>query len=260
MNTTLDFDEQTARQVEAVYRTPDVIAQRDAIRKMLAPRPREHVLDIGSGPGFLAMEIAKDVGPEGIVHGVDISESMIAIARRREPATESAPLQFQLADARTLPFPDASFDAAVSTQVFEYIDDVPAALAEAHRVLTPGGRLLLLDTDWDSIVWHSREPQRMRRVLAAWDAHAADPHLPRTLPGLIRDAGFTLTDTTVMPLFNRRYDPDTYSAGVTPIIAAFVAGQNGITADQAASWAQELTELGDRYFFSLNRYVFLATT
>ena len=63
---------------------------------------------------------------------------------------------------------------------------------DSHRVLDFGGRLLLLDTDWDSIVWHSRAPQRMRRVLAAWDAHAADPHLPRTLPGLIRDAGFTL--------------------------------------------------------------------
>ena len=260
MNTTLDFDEQTARHVEAVYRTPDVITQRNAIRKTLAPRAGERVLDIGSGPGFLATEIATDVGPEGIVHGVDISQSMITIARRRKPAAQSAPLQFQLAEARTLPFPDASFDAAVSTQVFEYIDDVPAALAETHRVLAPRGRLLLLDTDWDSIVWHSRAPQRMRRVLAAWDAHAAHPHLPRTLPGLIRDAGFTLTGTTVMPLFNGRYDPDTYSAGVIPIIAAFVTGRDGITADQATSWAQELTELDDRYFFSLNRYVFLATT
>jgi hypothetical protein len=97
-------------------------------------------------------------------------------------------------------------------------------------------------------------------VLAAWDAHVTHPHLPRTLPGLIRDAGFTLTDTTVMPLLNGRYDPNTYSAGAIPIIAAFVTGRDGITADQATSWAQELTELDDRYFFSLNRDVFLATT
>lgn len=259
MSTTSDFDEQTARQVETVHCTPDAVAQRAAIRRALALWPAARVLDIGCGPGFLANEMAEDVGPGGSVDGIDVSESMIAIARRRQPAAGSAPLRLQLGEARALPFADARFEVVVSTQVFEYIEDVAAAVAEARRVLRLGGRLLLLDTDWDSVVWYSRAPGRMRRVLAAWDAHAADPHLPRTLAGHLREAGFTLDDAWVLPVLNRAYNPNTYSAGLIALVEAFVAGRDGVTVEDAAAWAQELRELGDRYFFSLNRYVFVAT-
>ena len=236
----LHFDEETARQVERVYLTPDVVEQRRLTREALAVQAGERVLDIGSGPGLLAAELA-DEGAD--VLGVDPSESMLAMARRRGTA------RFEPGDALSLPVADASFDAAVTTQVLEYVEDVAGALREAHRALRPGGRLLVLDTDWDSIVWHTADLVRMRRVLAAWDRHLADPYLPRRLPGLLRVAGFTLTHTAALPILNHPYDPDTYSAGIIPVIAEFV--------DDAA-WADELTSLGEDYFFSLNRYLFVA--
>jgi arsenite methyltransferase len=249
----LEFDEATARQVEAVYTTPDVIEQRRAFRAALALQPGEHVLDIGAGPGLLAAEMAEEVGAGGRVIGVDPSESMLAMAQRRETSAE-----FVAGDALALPFGDASFDVAVSTQVYEYVADMASALAEARRVLKPGGRLLILDTDWDSIVWHARDPDRMRRVLGAWNEHLADPYLPRRLPGLIAEAGLRLTGVTVLPILNRPYDPDTYSAGLIAVVASFVAGRQGVSEAEAAAWKQDLETLGDDYFFSLNRYVFLA--
>ena len=240
----LQFDEEMAKQVEATYSTPDVIEQRRATRATLALQPGERVLDIGSGPGFLAAEMAAEVGPEGAVHGVDPSEAMLAVARRRGGGAE-----FATADALALPFGDEPFDAAVATQVYEYVEDMPGALAEVRRVLRPGGRLLILDTDWDSIVWHSSDRERMLRVLEKWNDHLAHPYLPRHLPGLLRDAGLELAATTIIPILNVGTDTNTLSHGVMPLIADFVGDQ---------AWAEDLLSLGEDYFFSLNRYVFVA--
>jgi ubiquinone/menaquinone biosynthesis C-methylase UbiE len=249
----LEFDEQTAQRLVKVYTTPDVVEQRRATREILALQPGERVLDVGSGPGFLAAEMAEEVGADGHVAGVDPSESMLALARRHAPAAE-----FQAGGALELPFPDASFEAVVSTQVLEYVEDVAAALAEARRVLRPGGRVLVLDTDWDSTVWRTAEPERMRRVMAAWAEHLADPYLPRRLPRLLREAGLELTHASVLPILNHPYDTDTYSAGMIPMVASFVPGRQGVTDAEAAAWRDELTGQGEDYFFSLNRYVFVA--
>jgi arsenite methyltransferase len=240
----LQFDEKQAKQVETTYMTPDVVEQRRATRALLALQPGEKVLDIGSGPGFLADEMAAEVGPEGAVHGVDPSESMLAIARRRESSA-----QYALGDAVSLPFEDETFDAAIATQVYEYVPDMPAALAEVRRVLRPGGRLLILDTDWDAIVWHSSDRDRMLRVLEKWNDHLADPYLPRRLPKLLRDAGFELASATVIPILNQGPETATLSHGVMPLVAEFVDDQG---------WKEDLLAMGEDYFFSLNRYVFVA--
>ena len=240
----LQFDDAAAKQVESTYMTPDVVEQRRATHALLALQPGERVLDIGSGPGFLADEMAEEVGPEGAVHGVDPSESMLAISRRRETRVEYA-----VGDALALPYEDGTFDAAVATQVYEYVPDMPAALAEVRRVLRAGGRLLILDTDWDAIVWHSSDRDRMMRVLEKWNDHLADPYLPRRLPRLLRDAGFELASTTIIPILNQGSGTATLSHGVMPLIADFVSDQE---------WKEDLLAMGEDYFFSLNRYVFVA--
>jgi arsenite methyltransferase len=240
----LQFDDETAKQVESTYQTPDIAEQRRATRALLGLQPGERVLDIGSGPGFLAAEMAAEVGPEGRVVGVDPSASMLALSRRRE-----APVEFVQGDGLALPFADEAFDAAVATQVYEYVTDMPAALAEARRVLRAGGRLLILDTDWDSIVWHSNDHERMQRVLLKWNDHLADPYLPRRLPRLLREAGFDLAETTIIPILNRGPEPAAFSRGVMPVIADFVG---------EPAWGEDLNGMGEDYFFSLNRYVFVA--
>lgn len=258
MSGTLQFDEVASRRSEATYMTPDVVEQRRAVRAALALGQGERVLDIGSGAGLLAHELAAEVGAGGSVDGVDQSESMLALARRRRPSDEAAEVRFVAGDACALPFADGSFDAAVATQVYEYVHDMPAALGEAFRVLRPGGRLLVLDTDWGSIVWHSRDAERMRRMLAAWDEHLVDPYLPRRLTRLLSDARFSLACCEAIPLLNAGYDPNTLSAGLMRFITEFVPGRQGLTEADAQAWAEDLKALGDDYFFSLNRYLFLA--
>lgn len=255
------FDARASRMVLAAYLTEDIVEQRRRVREAIGARPGERVLDIGCGPGLLAGELATAVVPGGAVSGIDVSEDMLALAREHaaRAALESwAPVDFRVGEAGTLPFPDSSFEVVVVTQVYEYVAEIDRALAEARRVLVPGGRLVILDTDWDSLVWHSGDRARMDRVLDAWEDHLADPRLPRRLPGLLRAAGFGAVETTTFSLLSVGYRQDTFSAGLIGMIARFVAGRRGVGAEDATAWAEDLRGLGDDYFFSLNRYLFVA--
>ena len=132
----MDFDAETARRLLKSYLTQDVVEQRSAIRTALALRSGEHVLDIGSGPGLLAAEMVAEVGATGSVTGVDPSEDMLSIALAQLTGAATK-LTFVPGGATALPFDDDAFDAATATQVYEYVADMPAALAEARRVLRP---------------------------------------------------------------------------------------------------------------------------
>ena len=158
---------------------------------------------------------------------------MNAVARE---LTASRPwVSIDNGDALTLPYPDATFDAAVSTQVYEYVADIPTALAELRRVLRPGGRTLILDTDWDSVVWHAADRERHHRIMAAWEEHLVHPHLPPALPGHLRRAGFTVTGRPLIPLFNPTYEPNTYSA-LTMDSSRIRQRTAGLTAEDIDGW------------------------
>jgi ubiquinone/menaquinone biosynthesis C-methylase UbiE len=102
------------------------------VSRLLGPDPGR-VIDCGMGPGRLLVELERRGWS---VAGVDVSGEMVARARERVPKAADQLLQ---ASVESLPFASESFDAAVSTGVLEYVDDVPCALAEVVRVLRPGG-------------------------------------------------------------------------------------------------------------------------
>jgi len=256
---TLQFDAKATEHLVALYTTPDIVAQREQFLRLLQLRAGERVLDVGSGPGFLADAMAQAVGPTGAVCGVEISEPLLAFARAG--SSKRPWIEYRHGDAVQLPVSADSFDVAVSTQVLEYVADVDTAIAELFRVLRRGGRVAIMDTEWDSAVWHTSDRERMQRVLAAWEVHAPHARLPRRLRGKLQRAGFRVDDAQVLTLFNPTFDPETYSNRMIDMIAAFVRGRGGIAPEEAQAWAQELRQLGAQgeYFFSLNRYVFLAT-
>jgi len=254
----LGFDESEARRTEALYQTPDVVVQRRRVLDVLALRLGERVADLGCGPGLLALQMAEQVGPGGEIRCIDASVSMLELARRR--CASASWVEVRAGDVSALPYADASFDAAVCTQVYEYVPAIDRALAELYRVLKPGGRALIVDTDWESCVWHSTDPARMRRVIEAWDRHCPEPHLPRTLAARLGAAGFERPRIDTVTLINDRCEPDTFSFGVMPLIAAYAKKQDLIPREEAEAWVADLQALGQRneYFFSLTRYLFFA--
>jgi arsenite methyltransferase len=256
----LVFDDRLAAQLERLYRTRDVRRRRRLVGEALATAPGDRVLDVGCGPGFYVAELLGQVDPTGSVTGVDASPQTLALARRRTEGHEN--VELHLADATDLPVPDGSFDAALSVQVLEYVTDLDAALGELHRALRPGGRLVIWDVDWSTVSWHSTDPARMARVLAAWDDHLADPCLPRTLAARLRAAGFTGVGAEGRHTFaTTELTPDAYGTAIVPLVEQYVAGRAGITEVEAAAWAAELGELGERgeFFFACVQFCFTAT-
>jgi arsenite methyltransferase len=239
----LEFDEQTAAELEAVYSRPDILRRRALVHEALGAQPGERVLDAGCGPGFYVAETLERVGPQGSVAGVDASAAMLAAAARR--CEGHGNVSFHEGDVTALPVPDADFDRALSVQVLEYVTDIPAALGELLRVLRPGGRLLVWDVDWATVSWHSRDPARMERFLAAWDEHLADPSLPRTLAARMREAGFEDVEMEGHAFATSDLTEETYAGALIPLMADYVG-----TAE-AEDWAEEQRELqrrGESYF------------
>ena len=256
--TTLDFDDAQARGLLAVYSTPDVVEQRTRTLRALLPRPAERLLDIGSGPGLLARDMAKTVGEQGRVTGLDASEAMLALAR--DQCDGLGQTEFVAGDATSLPFDDGVFDGVTCTQVYEYVEDVDTALHELARVVRPGGRAVIVDSDYDSWVVHTRDAERFAKIRRAWDDHFVHRDLPRILAPALRQVGFTVVQVEIIPMLNTDYHPHTYSYGMIDFITRFCAGHRLVGAEMAEAWRADLRALGaeGRFFFSLNRYQFLA--
>jgi SAM-dependent methyltransferase len=119
---------------------PDTAEEHRMALEMLAVAPGDLVLDVACGPGNFSRDFA-DAAGEGLVVGLDASESMLGVAVRD---TESANVAYLRGDASALPFRDESFDAACCFAALYLIEEPMRAIAEIVRVLAPGGRVALL--------------------------------------------------------------------------------------------------------------------
>ena len=255
----LVFDDETGKQLEELYKIRDAVHRRRLVRAALAAAPGERVLDVGCGPGFYCAELVEEVGPEGLVVGVDASPQMLGLAARRCEGHGNVALH--QADATALQVEGSSFDAALCVQVLEYVSDVAAGLAGIHGALRPGGRVVVWDVDWATVSWHSLDPARMERVLHTWEEHLTHPSLPRTLAPALRAAGFEQVEMQAHSFASAELDPETYGAALLSPIESFVAGRGEVTEQEASAWAAEQQELGERgeYFFSCTQFCFTAT-
>lgn len=253
-----DFDEESIEVLETLYRTSSMATRRRRVREALALVPGERVLSVGTGPGFEPEELADVVGRSGRVYGVDAAGPMVATARRRcrdQPQTTVA-----RADAATLPLADGVFDAATAVQIYEYVPDLEAAFSELFRVLRPGGRAVVFDSDWTTLSYHAADEARSERLLGAYDVHCPHPRLARTLEPRLERAGFTVTDRDVHVHFETELTDDAVGGALIPAIERVVTERGGVAESEAAAWVEDVRERAraGEYFFSLNQYLFLA--
>jgi SAM-dependent methyltransferase len=197
--------------MEATSRWVSVRALRAWERERLALRPGERLLDVGCGLGDTTLALAEDVGTGGAVVGVDASEEMLAIARTRAGATSGGPgsVRFTLGDVMALDEPDGSFDAVRCERTLQWIADPRLAVDELVRVLRPGGRLSLIDTDWSTLELDVGDPSLTEAVRAGLRTERDRPsNVGRRLGALVRDAGLADAAGTSVRHTWTEWDPD----------------------------------------------------
>ncbi|WP_199486326.1 methyltransferase domain-containing protein [Actinomadura logoneensis] len=208
------------------------------------------VVDVGCGTGRAVAELAE----RGVrATGVDLDEQMIAVARTRHPDAD-----FRVASAEALPLPDASVDGYRADKVFHALHDPAEALTEARRVLTPGGRVVLLGQDWDTLVIDSDAPSLTRTIVHARADMIASPRAARRSRNLLLDAGFqdvatevrtgVITDASMFPLLSG--------------LAEASRATGAITGAQADAWLadQRHRAATDRLFLAVPIFITTATT
>jgi len=127
------------------------------LAKLLGEKPLE-ILDVGTGTGVIALLLA-EMGHK--VTGIDLAEEMLVRAREKA-GKMGIPVNFLLGDAENIPFNDGTFDIVINRHVFWTMPDPKRAAAEWVRVLKPGGKLVIIDGDWD----HCRSYKKIWRELA----------------------------------------------------------------------------------------------
>jgi SAM-dependent methyltransferase len=126
-------------------------------------KPGEIVLDLGSGGGIDVLLSAKRVAPDGKAYGLDMTDEMLALARENQRKAGLTNVEFLKGEIENIPLPDSSVDVIISNCVINLSADKDRVIAEAFRVLEPGGRFAVSD-----VVVRGDVPERVRRSMELW--------------------------------------------------------------------------------------------
>jgi len=153
-------------------------------------RPGEVVLDVGSGGGIDVLLSARRVGPAGRAFGLDMTDEMLALARENQQRAGLTNVEFLKGDIESIPLPDNSVDVVISNCVINLSADKDRVLAEAFRVLKPGGRFAVSDV----VVRGEGMPEVVRRSMELWVGCVAGALEARSYREKLTNAGFRNVD------------------------------------------------------------------
>ena len=225
------------------------------LMSVLAPTTGEHILEVGCGSGILCRLMAPAIVPGGKITGLDISPEFIKIAQGHAiSANLSDSIQWGAGQAEALPFQDANFDGVLAARLLLHVSNPQSVLSELMRVVRPGGRVVVMDWDFETLAVDHSNRELTRRLLH-WrcDHHGGNNWSGRQLWGLM--AATNLVNLKVVPIVSVAHREND-SLTLSLFRAAQVARDGGaISPDEYDVWVGELrTNLATGCFFASMDY------
>lgn len=232
---------------------PAIQRLRATATKLLDPQPGERLLDAGCGTGDVTRALAALVGGHGGVVGVDPSSTMVSEARRRTAGAASG-VEFVVGDITALDAGDGEFDGAYCERVLQHLGQPETAVAELVRVTKPGGRIVVLDSDWGMHAIHGADPALTARVIDCWEQNVPNGRSGRRLTALLGEAGVRGTTAVAETLISTDARRTTIEQ-ITTMAEVAVRGGALSTAD-ARAWLAELADAGAaaRFFWAVTMF------
>lgn len=228
--------------------------------RLLDPDAGDRLLDVGCGTGDDVRALAERVGDDGTVVGLDASESLTRDARDR--TARASPARFAVGDAHDLPLAPDRFDGARAERVLQHLPDPQAALDELVRVTRPGGRVVVTDPDWGTLVVTApgADPDRTRRLLDPEWSCARNGRVGRRLRRRAADAGLVDVGAEAATLTLTGFESADDVLGLESRVATL--REAGVLADSEGSeWLARLREADrdDAFFASLSLFTVVGT-
>ncbi|MEX5218036.1 MAG: methyltransferase domain-containing protein [Nitrospira sp.] len=166
----------------------EVQSSKSELHRLLRPQAGDHILDAGCGLGFDSLALARLVGDDGYVIGIDSSRTMIREAKRSASAAR-LPVHYHVGDLQNLSYSARSFDACFTASTFMHVSSPTNALLEIVRVLKCGGRVVALECDWETLVISIDNRKIERKVVRLLRRAIRNPGIAHQLPVVFATAG-----------------------------------------------------------------------
>lgn len=199
-------------------------------------QPGQHVLELGCGTGDFLEPLARLVGENGRVVGLDKSEVMINEARSRavHPITE-----FFVGDAQALEFANKSFDRCFATTLLQHLSDPKQALLELVRVTKPGGKISVTEQDWETLVVSADDKAVTRRILDCFCDNIPNGWIGRQLVGLFKEVGLADITVTAATFTSTDMEWTEQTLGLKAMIRR-AEDVGAVSSDEGRAWLAEL--------------------
>ena len=129
------------------------------------------------------------------------------------------------------------------------------------RVFKPGGRLVVLDSDWGCLCCNAQDYQLMQKAIEGYMTHCPHPYFPRTLKKNLEEVGFTVEKVVAHPVINTEFDYSNFSTHMVDFVGKYLVDSKKFTQEDFEAWKKDLQQTSeeDKYFFCLNRFVFVGS-